>query len=152
MRAGNPIWLLTTKVPLQDTQGQIIGLVGMSHDITDLKQTEEALERQAARLALLNEVGGKIASVLELESVLNTAAHLVQESFGYHHVGLFTVDRERGELVMRARAGEFAHLFPSGPPDQAGPRPGRLGGRATASGCWPTMCAPSRATPTFILT
>jgi len=112
-RAGNPRWLLTTKVPLQDIRGQIIGLVGMSHDITDLARTEEALGRQAARLALLNEVGGKIASVLELESVLSTAAHLVQERFGYHHVGLFTVDREQGELVMRARAGQFAHLFPA---------------------------------------
>jgi PAS domain S-box-containing protein len=112
-RAGNPRWVLTTKVPLQDIQGQIIGLVGMSHDITDLVRTEEALGRQAARLALLNEVGGKIASVLELESVLSTAARLVQERFGYHHVGLFTVDREQGKLVMRARAGQFAHLFPA---------------------------------------
>jgi PAS domain S-box-containing protein len=110
--AGNPIWVLTTKVPLQDIQGQIIGLVGMSHDITDLVRTEEALGRQAARLALLNDVGGKIAAVLELESALETAAYLVQESFGYHHVALFTVDRERGELVMRARAGEFVALFP----------------------------------------
>jgi PAS domain S-box-containing protein len=109
---GNHRWLLTTKVPLRDAQGKIIGLVGMGRDITQLKRTEEALGRQAARLALLNEVGGKIASVLELESVLNTAAHLVQESFGYHHVGLFTVDRERGELAMRARAGEFVALFP----------------------------------------
>jgi len=112
-RTGNPRWLLTTKVPLQDIRGRIIGLVGMSHDITDLVRTEEVSERQAARLTLLNEVGGKIASVLELESVLNTAVHLVQESFGYHHVGLFTVDREQGELVMRARAGQFAHLLPA---------------------------------------
>ena len=112
-RAGNPRWLLTTKVPLQDIRGQIIGLVGMSHDITDLVRTEEVLERQAARLTLLNKVGGKISSVLELENVLNTAAHLVQESFGYQHVGLFTVDREQGELVMRARAGQLAHLFPA---------------------------------------
>jgi PAS domain S-box-containing protein len=110
---GNRRWLLTTKVPLRDAQGKIIGLVGMGRDITQLKQTEEALGRQAARLALLNEVGGKIASVLELENVLNTAAHLVQESFGYHHVGLFTADHQRGALVMRARAGQFAHLYPS---------------------------------------
>jgi PAS domain S-box-containing protein len=110
---GNRRWLLTTKVPLRDAQGKIIGLVGMGRDITQLKQTEEALGRQAVRLVLLNEVGGKIASVLELESVLNTAAHLVQESFGYHHVGLFAVDHQRGALVMRARAGQFAHLYPS---------------------------------------
>jgi len=47
-----------------------------------------------------------------LDSVLDRTARLVQESFGYHHVALFTVDREQGELVMRARAGDFVYLFP----------------------------------------
>jgi PAS domain S-box-containing protein len=50
--------------------------------------------------------------VLELDSLLERAARLVQESFGYHHVGLFTVDRERDELVMKTRAGDFAPLYP----------------------------------------
>jgi PAS domain S-box-containing protein len=76
------------------------------------KRTEEVVEQRAAQLALLNDIGGKIAAVLELDSVLDRAARLVQESFGYHHVSLFTLDRERGELVMKARAGDFAHLFP----------------------------------------
>jgi PAS domain S-box-containing protein len=76
------------------------------------KRSEETLERRAAQLALLNDIGGKIAAVLELGSVLDSAAHLVQDSFGYHHVALFTLDREQDELVMRARAGSFAHLFP----------------------------------------
>jgi len=66
------------------------------------KQVEEALERRAAQLALLNDIGGKIAAVLELASVLDRAVYLVQESFGYHHVALFTVDRDHDELVMRA--------------------------------------------------
>ena len=35
--------LLTTKVPFRDSDGNIIGLVGASHDITELKRTEEAL-------------------------------------------------------------------------------------------------------------
>jgi GAF domain-containing protein len=36
----------------------------------------------------------------------------VQESFGYHHVALFTLDRERGELALQAKAGAFTDLFP----------------------------------------
>ncbi len=40
---GTALWLLTTKVPLRDSQGKIIGLVGMSKDITDRKQEEEKL-------------------------------------------------------------------------------------------------------------
>jgi PAS domain S-box-containing protein len=63
-------------------------------------------------LALLSDIGGKIAAVSDLEGVLERAARLVQESFGYHHVGLFTLDREQGELVMRAKAGDFVDLYP----------------------------------------
>ncbi len=81
-------------------------------DITERVRAEEALQQHAAQLTLLNDIGGKIAAVLDLDSVLDRAARLVQESFGYHHVGLYTVDRERGRLGMRARAGSFTERFP----------------------------------------
>ncbi|MBU1751120.1 MAG: PAS domain S-box protein, partial [Chloroflexi bacterium] len=85
---------------------------GTVEDITGRKQTEEALGRRAIQLALLNDIGGRIAAVLELGSVLDRAAELVQRSFAYHHVALFLVDHEHGDLVMKARAGAFAHRFP----------------------------------------
>jgi PAS domain S-box-containing protein len=40
---GNAIWALTTKVPLRNLQGEIVGLVGITHDITKLKASEQAL-------------------------------------------------------------------------------------------------------------
>ncbi|MCP4541248.1 MAG: PAS domain S-box protein [Chloroflexi bacterium] len=76
------------------------------------ERAEVELEQRAAQLVLLNDIGGKIAAVMDLDSVLDRAARLVQESFGYHHVALFTVDREQDELVMRTRAGSFVSLFP----------------------------------------
>jgi len=82
-------------------------------DITERVRTEEALNRRAAQLALINDIGNKIAAALNLDEVMSRAARLAQESFGYHHVALFVVDREQEELVMMARAGDFAHLFPS---------------------------------------
>ncbi len=84
----------------------------LQQELAERKLAEETLQRRAAQLALLNDIGGKIAIVTDLGSVLDRAARLVQESFGYHHVGLFTMDRERGELVMRAKAGDFADLYP----------------------------------------
>jgi GAF domain-containing protein len=50
--------------------------------------------------------------VLELDRLLDIAARLVQETFAHHHVGLFILDPERGELVIKARAGDYGDLLP----------------------------------------
>jgi PAS domain S-box-containing protein len=87
-------------------------VLSIARDITERKRGEEALAHWAAQLALLSDVGRQIATILGLEQVLDRAAQLVHEKFGYHHVALFVVDRERGELEMKAIAGEFVNLFP----------------------------------------
>jgi len=80
--------------------------------LEDQKQAKEAAQQRASQLALLNEIGRQVAALLDLGQVLDRATHLVQERFGFHHVGLFTWAAGKGRLVMRARAGEFAPLFP----------------------------------------
>jgi PAS domain S-box-containing protein len=42
---GNQPWLETNKIPLQDSQGQVIGILGTIEDITSRKQAEETLKR-----------------------------------------------------------------------------------------------------------
>ena len=42
---GNPVKVLSSKVPLRDGQGRIIGLVGIGRDITMLKQAQETLAK-----------------------------------------------------------------------------------------------------------
>jgi PAS domain S-box-containing protein len=97
---------------LQDER--ILGLQGVLSDVTERRRVEEALERRASQLALLNYIGEQIAAVTELKNVLDNAARLIQNAFGYYHVGIFTPDFERGELLMRATSGSFAELFPEG--------------------------------------
>jgi PAS domain S-box-containing protein len=80
-------------------------------DITARRRAEEVLKQRAAQLAILNDVGAKIAAALELDRLLERAARLVQESFNYHHVGLFTLDREQEEMVMKINAGSYTDLY-----------------------------------------
>jgi PAS domain S-box-containing protein len=43
---GRKCWLLTSKLPLRDKHGTIIGLFGVGRNITEHKQAEEALDRE----------------------------------------------------------------------------------------------------------
>jgi len=49
---GRQTWVSTTKAPLYDRQGNLIGTFGISHDITPIKEAEERLAKLAAQLAL----------------------------------------------------------------------------------------------------
>jgi PAS domain S-box-containing protein len=47
---GRKHFLLTTKLPFRDEQGQIIGLIGIGHDITERRLAEEALRESDEKL------------------------------------------------------------------------------------------------------
>jgi PAS domain S-box-containing protein len=49
---------LTTKVPRYDGQGNIIGLIGVAHDITEAKKAVKDLEQLSTRLSLATRAGG----------------------------------------------------------------------------------------------
>jgi PAS domain S-box-containing protein len=51
--AGQKCWLLTTKVPLRDKDGKVMGLVGVGRNITEQKRTEESLKRERYLLRAL---------------------------------------------------------------------------------------------------
>jgi PAS domain S-box-containing protein len=52
---GQPRWLLTSKLPLLDTDGKVIGLIGVGRDITERKQSDILLQQNAETLAEANE-------------------------------------------------------------------------------------------------
>ena len=48
--AGDIHWSLVTKVPLHDIHKQLVGLVGISHDITRRKKAEDELHRRSTEM------------------------------------------------------------------------------------------------------
>ena len=52
-REGQPRWFSATKVPVIDSMGYMIGIVGVSRDITEQKQAEDALSQSEERFRLM---------------------------------------------------------------------------------------------------
>jgi len=49
-RSGRELWLLTSKLPLRDVDGRVVGLVGIGRDITERKMAEVERERLLAQI------------------------------------------------------------------------------------------------------
>jgi diguanylate cyclase (GGDEF)-like protein/PAS domain S-box-containing protein len=120
---GRVRWALSTKMPLRDQAGQIIGILGLGRDITKLKETEQALReseeryhRQATHLQMVAEVGRVVTSLLDLDRVLPRVVDLIRDRFGYYHVGICLADETGTKTVLRAASGPLAQ--PSLAPDR----------------------------------
>jgi PAS domain S-box-containing protein len=101
---GNQIWILTTKVPLQDGNGQIMGLVGVGRDITVQKQVELETNRQKQYLELLIHTS-PVAIV-----VLDNDGNIVSSNPAFEHLFGFAADEVLGLNMDSLITNEESHL------------------------------------------
>lgn len=94
-------------------EGKVIGICGILSELGLSFDYEKALQRRAAQLNLLNAIGEKIVSTLELDKLLSSSVRLIQKSFGFFHVAIHLVDQENQQVKLTAAAGSMAQLFPS---------------------------------------
>jgi PAS domain S-box-containing protein len=103
---GERKWILTTKLPLHNKQGQVIGLVGIGIDITQRKQTEQALRESEEAMRQLAD-GAFEGIVIHDEGMIIEANHAFCRMFEYEHAEIinksvldFTISEHR-ELLHR---------------------------------------------------
>ena len=80
---GNLVWVLTTKTPLFDHRGDVIGLVGIGRNITDKKRADAALirEKKFQEALILNSPVAIV--VLDEEENIASCNPAFEELYGY---------------------------------------------------------------------
>lgn len=74
-------WILITKVPIHDSAGNIIGLLGVNRNITELKRANLAVQETHARFSAAAE--GSMNAFFILESVRDEHARIIDFRFVY---------------------------------------------------------------------
>jgi sigma-B regulation protein RsbU (phosphoserine phosphatase) len=110
---GEDVWVLTTKMPLPDRNGEIIGTFGVSSDVSELVNTQRSLAAVAAKLKQRNnEIEEELVLAREVQQALLPqeyptlpAGTLPEESrvkFGHRYI------------PISGLAGDFFEVFPVG--------------------------------------
>ena len=85
---GKKTWILTSKVPMRDELGAIVGLVGVSHDITRRKLADALRDGQSEILEMivmgdpLDQILTRLSRLIELQMTGILASVLVVEEDG----------------------------------------------------------------------
>ncbi len=74
---------------------------------------EDSLSLRLSQLSLLNETAKSITSLMNIDQIFTSAVEMTSTLFEYFHVGIFQLNKA-DELVMKANAGQYRHIFPPG--------------------------------------
>ncbi len=96
---------LVSASALRDAHGDLVGVMGVSRDITTRKQAEEALLRRNRELGLLNRVSQALTSTLDLGRVISMVLEEVRRLLNVIACSAWLVDKKTNELVCLESTG-----------------------------------------------
>ena len=108
--SGKRVYFEAKLRPLKDANGRVVRLLGTVHDITERKQSEEALARQAAELERLYHASGSLISQapFDLHTLSQTIVNILQKEFGKANCSVYLVQENSHDLERLAIAGPGA--------------------------------------------
>lgn len=103
----------TRKLPILDSDGHSKYLLSLSEDITERKQVEEAIAKQAVELQNVAEISTAVANRTKPENILQTAVDLSRDSFNFYHVHIYLLNEAGDELSVIAGSGKVGRQIAS---------------------------------------
>ncbi len=118
---GRRLWLETHAAPLRNDKDEIVALLGITHDVTRRKQTEEVLRKERDFTAAVLETVGAMVLVLDRSGKIVRFNRACEEVSGYkaqevlgRHVWDFLLPPEQVETVKGRFNDLVPGMFPSG--------------------------------------
>jgi PAS domain S-box-containing protein len=116
--AGQKRWLLTSKLPLRDQDGKIVGLMGIGRDITARKEAEDKLEQahkqllEVSRQAGMSEVATSVLhNVGNVLNSVNVSSSMISEKIRDSKVPNIA----KAVSLMRAHESDLAGFLANDP-------------------------------------
>ena len=107
---GTRFWASGFVRPVRADAGNLMGFAKVARDVTERRQAEEMLERQARREALRGDVGAALSGGGALHVVLERCAEALVQHLDVTFARFWTLNEEEDVLELRASAGMYTHL------------------------------------------
>ncbi len=95
---GTQLWKLTTKIPLRNPDGEVIGLVGIGRDFTEQKAAQDAEREQRTLAEALYATTITINSALDLDTVMNQILGTVGQVVPHDAANIMLVEDGIGDV------------------------------------------------------
>jgi GAF domain-containing protein len=96
--------LQTTNRELNDTRVSLEKRV--EERTSELAATSDESRKRAAQLAAISEVSRAITQLQNINDLLPAVTELISQRFGFYHVGIYLLDENRKNAVLRAASSE----------------------------------------------
>jgi len=97
--SGVPLY--TVALPVRNKQGEIIGSVMLSTDVTEAMRREQDLRQTSLRFEALHAVSTAVSQSLDLDEVFQIALNKTLEVMGLDMGVAFLLDEEQNELMFK---------------------------------------------------
>lgn len=108
---NNPKVFQTIKAPLVNTNGDVTGLVGFAHDITNRKVAEGTIARRAEELQAVAELSTAVSTIADSQQLLQAVVDLTKQRFNLYHAHIYLLDDSRQNLVLSAGSGMAGRMM-----------------------------------------